>query len=180
MTQRSSDHDRSRADASDVDRVLSASDESALDELVARLRAPHSSADPLGGFVDDARGLDLADPRMIEANLDAVYDEYAATSGRVGTLDFLAKRLRHSPLMRLVAASIAVHALGLPVLAYVTLKPDPQPAYTIHFELPADRPFVEDAPDEGLEALEASDLLESTRGADPADEAESDRDREDG
>jgi|GEM_PF-4441124 len=156
MNQPSFDPDASRED----DGVLDPRDERALEDLVARLRAPHADGDPLTGFVDGARALDLADERTIEANLDAVYDAYAVTSGRVGTLDFLAARLRHSPLMRLVAASIAVHALGLPVLAYVTLKPGPEPPYELVFELPGDHPSVIDAPDEGLEALDAADLLD--------------------
>lgn len=138
---------------------LCARDEQELDALLTRLRAPRDEKDPLAGFVDAARALDAAPAHTIESCIDAAYEEYAVSTRRVGALEFLAVRLRHSSMLRLVAASIVGHVLVLPVLAFAVFVPDPEPSYTLVFELPSDRPPVVETPDEGLEALDAQSLL---------------------
>jgi len=60
---------------------------------------------------------------------------------------FLGERLRASPALRLVAASLALHLVAAPALAWWMLHERPaERAFTLHVELPSELPFVDELP----------------------------------
>lgn len=60
--------------------------------------------------------------------------------------EFLRARLRASPALRLVAASLALHLVAGPALAWWMLRERPEErSFTLHIELPSELPFVDEA-----------------------------------
>jgi len=63
-------------------------------------------------------------------------------------LDFLRARLRASPALRVVAASLALHLVAAPALAWWMLRePRAERAFTLHIELPSELPLAEEPTD---------------------------------
>ena len=61
--------------------------------------------------------------------------------------EFLGARLKASPALRLVAASLALHLVATPALAWWILHEREEPrAFTLHIELPSELPFVDELP----------------------------------
>lgn len=85
-------------------------------------------------------------------------------------LDFLRARLRASPALRLVAASLALHLVAGPVVAYWILhEKAPAKGITVHVELPAEDPFGPEVPEE---ALGDSELVRLARAREAHENAE--------
>ena len=86
--------------------------------------------------------------------------------------DFLRARLRASPALRLVAASLALHLVAGPALAWWMLHERPEErAFTLHIELPSELPFVDEVPepeepdDELARAARAREARENERAS---------------
>jgi len=84
--------------------------------------------------------------------------------------DFLRARLKASPALRLVAASLALHLVAAPALAWWILREPPaEPTFTLHVELPSELPFVDELPateeplDELLSLARAREARENER-----------------
>lgn len=72
---------------------------------------------------------------------------------------FLRARLRASPAFRLVVASLVLHLVGAPALAYWILRERvPERRFTLHVELPAEEPFASESGPRGDEPPDADDL----------------------
>ncbi|HEX6882578.1 MAG TPA: hypothetical protein VF530_04300 [Planctomycetota bacterium] len=84
--------------------------------------------------------------------------------------DFLRQRLRASPALRVVAASLALHVIAAPAVAYWILRePRPEKRVTLRVELPAAEPFLPEPPppaltdDELLRLARAQEARENER-----------------
>jgi len=85
-------------------------------------------------------------------------------------VDFLRQRLRASPALRVVAASLVLHVVAAPVVAYWILRePRPEKRVTLRVELPAAEPFLPEPPppalpdDELLRLARAQEARENER-----------------
>ena len=87
---------------------------------------------------------------------------------------FLAQRLRSSAVLRVVAASLLLHLVALPVLAYYTWRPpEPERGVQVEFEQAAELPFRESEPEPPSEvAAPEVELADAEDGEAPRTAAE--------
>ncbi|MEZ5980019.1 MAG: hypothetical protein R3F34_17650 [Planctomycetota bacterium] len=155
----------------DQDRPLDPEEDAlvrALESHVAGGRSDESFAD-VDRLRAALRTLDRVERDAVERVVDAAVDEVVLASRRSRTIDFFAAGLRRSPLLRVLAASLVLHLLALPVVAYMVFAPEPEAPYRIEIELPRDlRPAVAPRPHEELdvERGEAGALLRDALLAD--------------
>lgn len=147
------------------DLPLGQSEERALDFSLGRLEteAPDAEAQALRRLVETAR-TELAQDGA-PANAVAVAElRAAARSAAASEASFwrhLQGGLRHSPLIRIAAASLIIHMAALPVLAWLHFSAPQERAIFIRFEEPAEALTSEPTPEllEPLAPEEVEELL---------------------